>query len=33
MTSTIAGDAIKIYIEKYPNLKLTYNGKIYILYL
>jgi len=25
MTSTIAGDAIKIYFEKYPNIKMSYN--------
>jgi len=29
MTSTIAGDAIKIYFERYPNIKLTYNETLW----
>jgi len=29
MTSTIVGDAIKIYFEKNPNIKMVYNGNTY----
>ena len=33
MTSTIVRDAIKIYFEKYPNLKMPYNGNYKFFFL